>query len=197
MVGSSDAQQRSIRVAKMLSHPLRVRILMAMNAPARPMSPKQFSDETGEKLGDCSYHFRELEKAGCLEVVETHKRRGATEHVFAPVKRAMAWTREWESLGPVVRQNLAATALRGVVEAIGTAIDGGTFDARDDSHLSFDTQDVDEQGWHELHRSLQVALEEALTITHRAGERLAANPELERFPATYMLAAFENAPRAG
>ncbi|HVO55008.1 MAG TPA: helix-turn-helix domain-containing protein [Solirubrobacterales bacterium] len=180
--------------AKALGHPTRVRILMSMNAPTRTLSPKVFSEESGESLGNSSYHFRQLEKAGCVEVVETIARRGATEHHYAPVKRAMAWTSEWEALGPVVRQNLTASLLGGAVHRIGNAIDAGTFDARNESHMSWDTAWIDEEGWQELHKVFQHALEEALLITTEAEKRVAGLPPSEKFLATYLISTFESPP---
>lgn len=183
-----------VAVAQALAHPLRVRILMRMNAPIRRMSPIEFSEESGEPLGNCSYHFRQLEKSGCLQIVDMVQRRGATEHIYEPVRKAMAWTREWEGLGPVVRQNLAATALRGAVERVGSAVDGGTFDARDDSHLSWDTAWVDDEGWQQLHLIFQRALEETLVVTTECAKRLDGVPADRRFLITYLLATFESPP---
>lgn len=190
--GNSD-QKRSggIEMARALSHPLRVRILTQMNTPIRRMSPIQFSEKTGEPLGTTSYHFRVLDRCGCIRVVEEVQRRGATEHVYEPVKRAMAWKREWENLGPAVRQSVAASALRNVVEQIGSAVDTGTFDEREDSHLSHDTIWVDDEGWTELHTLFQRMLEDLLTASHKIEKRLRENPDLPRFLATYMMATFE------
>jgi DNA-binding transcriptional ArsR family regulator len=181
-----------IAAAKALAHPTRVKILMSLNAPTRTLSPKAFSEESGETLGSASYHFRELEKAGCVEVVERVQRRGATEHHYAPVRRAMAWTREWEALGPAVRQSLTASLLSGAVQRIGKAVDEGTFDARADSHMSWDTAWVDEEAWQELHMVFQRALEEALVITEKASKRVAGLPPGERFLVTYLLSTFES-----
>jgi hypothetical protein len=180
--------------ARALSHPIRVGILMRMNAPTRTISPKVFSEESGQALGTCSYHFRTLEKAGCIEVVDQVPRRGATEHIYSPVRRAMAWTREWESLGPAVRQSLTASLLGGAVERIGNAIDSGTFDSRDDSHMSWDTAWVDEEGWQRLHMIFQRALEEALIITTEATERVAELPPAHRFLVTFLISTFESPP---
>lgn len=181
-----------ITLAKVLSHPMRVQILMKMNSPRRAMSPVRFSEEAGLPLGNVSYHFRELEKAGCVEVVETIQRRGATEHVYEPSKRAMAWTREWESLGAVVKQNLAAVALRGAVEALGAAIDSGMYDSREGSHLAYDTLWVDELGWTELGMAVKSCIEEMLAITFEAGERLKQDPDAPRFLASYVLTSFQS-----
>src|SRR6266487_1479331 len=74
-----------------LNHPLRVRILEVANTG--DISPIQFVNEQLEPpgisfknpqhaLSHVSYHFRALEKAGCIEVIDTIQRRGATEHVY-------------------------------------------------------------------------------------------------------------------
>lgn len=181
-----------VTLAKVLSHPLRVQILMKMNSPRQALSPVRFSEEVGMPVGNVSYHFRELEKAGCVELVDTKQRRGATEHIYEPAMRAMAWTREWENLGPVVKQNLAAIALRGAVEALGASIDTGMYDSLEGSHLAFDTGWVDEQGWVELGEAVKKCIEEGLAITFAAAERLKADPDLPRFLASYVLSSFQS-----
>jgi hypothetical protein len=181
-------------MARVLAHPLRFRILYTINTPIRRMSPSEFSEEDGEQLSNVSYHFRVLHRAGCIEIVDTIQRRGATEHVYEPIKRAMAWTREWENLGPYVRQHVAASALAPVVTKLGESIDKGTFDKRDDSHLSWDTLYIDEKGWTELHTKFREHLEDLLTTTQRIKKRLDGNPDLPRFLATYFMATFENPP---
>lgn len=183
----------SVGVARALSHPTRVRILMSMNAPRRRLSPKEFCDETGLPMGHASYHFRELAQAGCIELVGQAQRRGATEHYYYPVERAMAWTREWESLGPAVRQNLAATALRGWVEAVGRAVDTGTFEALPDAHLSWDTMRVDAEGWKEVTSIMEEALTRLMEVGAQSAERISDdNPS---FLVSTALAAFEAPPR--
>lgn len=184
---------RGIGIARALSHPTRVRILMSMNAPRRRMSPKEFCEETGIPMGHASYHFRELAQAGCIELVGEVPRRGATEHYYFPVERAMAWTREWESLGPVVKQNLAATALRGWVEAVGDAVDAGTFETRPDSHLSWDTMRVDARGWEDVTSIMNEALERLLEVGVESAERLREEEE-PGFLISTALAAFEAPP---
>lgn len=184
----------SIQLGKALAHPLRVRILMTLNTPPRVMSPNDFAEETGVALGNASYHFRQLTGFGCIELVNTKQRRGATEHFYAPVRRAMAWTREWDALGPVVKQNLAATALRGVVEAVGNAVDSGTFEARADSHLSYDTMRVDDRGWEEVTEVMNGALARLMEIGAECSERGASGSKLSSI--SFAMTAFE-APRPG
>lgn len=180
-------------LGRALSHPLRISILMSMNAPKRRLSPSAFADESGEPLGTCAYHFRELRKFGCIEMVATAQRRGATEHLFEPTKRAMAWTAMWKRLPEWVKQNLSATALAGLVDAVGRAIDSGTFDAREDSHLSYDAMRVDDQAWGELTALLNDTLHQAIGIGERAEARL--TPDVPGFVATYGLTCFEAPPK--
>ena len=179
-------------MARVLAHPLRFRILNDMNTPLRRISPSEFSEEIGESLGNVSYHFRVLLRAGCITIVDTIQRRGATEHVYEPVKRAMAWKGEWENLGSFVRQTVAASALGNAVRQTGAAIDEGTFDKREDSHLSHDTLWIDEQGWGEIHKMFREHLEDILMTTERIKQRLESNPEAQRFLATYFMATFES-----
>lgn len=186
----------SVVMGKALAHPLRVRILTAMNTPLRRLSASEFSEETGEGLGTVAYHFRKLSKWGCIDEVDTIQRRGATEHVYYPTKRAMAWTREWEGLGPAVRQSLAASALRASVEAIGEAIDQGTFEALPDPILAWDVTEVDETAEKEIHDIWERALLETLNVAVDCEERIKEDPEIKTRLLGYLMSTFE-APKRG
>src|SRR5436305_1931691 len=161
--GRADSRSKAaLTLAKALCHPSRVRILTEMNTPTRRMSPVQFADRHGERLGTVAYHFRVLRHAGCIRVVEENMRRGGLEHVYEPVMRAMAWKREWEDLGPFFRDNLAAAALREAVETVGRAVDSGTFASREDSVLAHDTLWADEEGLAEIQALFMRQLKELL-----------------------------------
>ena len=190
--GGGTRSKAALAVAKALCHPARVRILTEMNTPHRRMSPVEFADRHGEHLGTVSYHFRALRQAGCIRVVEENKRRGATDHVYEPVKRAMAWKREWEDLGPFFRDNLAAAALREAVEAVGRAVDSGTFAARDDSVLAHDTLWVDEEGLTEIQSMFLRQLQDLVITTERIHQRLRATPDAPKFLMSYLMASFES-----
>jgi DNA-binding transcriptional ArsR family regulator len=74
--------RQAAEIAKALSHPLRLAILRTIR-DRRKVSPSEFAGETGEPLGNVSYHVQALARAGVLEVVDTAKRRGALEHYYA------------------------------------------------------------------------------------------------------------------
>lgn len=68
------------RLARALSHPLRVQILEILSE--RVASPLDLSQELGVELSHVAYHTRTLDRCGCLELVDTAQRRGATEHFY-------------------------------------------------------------------------------------------------------------------
>lgn len=182
------------KMAKALAHPMRVSILMTMNTPRRRLSPARYSEETDERLGNVSYHFKVLTETGLIELVDTKKRRGSTEHFYEPVKKAMAWTRLFEQMSPVVRQNLAATALGGAVESIGRSVDEGTFEARPDAHLSYGTIRVDMVGWQKMITALNACLLTVLEVECEVSKRAEADPDLELFVASYLMSGWEAPP---
>jgi DNA-binding transcriptional ArsR family regulator len=77
-----DDQQAS-QIARALAHPLRIGLLRAIREERR-LSPSAYAQQTGEPLGNVSYHVRALESAGVVEIVGTANRRGALEHFYAP-----------------------------------------------------------------------------------------------------------------
>ena len=81
------------RISEAFVHPLKLRILAMMaeppppraiggGAPAPGWSPNSLYVAAGEALGNVSYHVRQLEKAGLIELVATKPRRGALEHYY-------------------------------------------------------------------------------------------------------------------
>jgi hypothetical protein len=188
---AARAQQDEQQVmARVMSHSTRVRILMSMNTPRRRMSPKLFAEETGLPVHHCAYHFAELEDTGCIALVATRQRRGAIEHILEPRKAAIQWTDDWRLLGPAIKQSVLASVMRGAVETLGSAIEGGTFEARDDSHLSWSTIKVDEAGWTRITEIFDRALTELIAVDKKALKRIAAGAEF--FAASYFLASFES-----
>ena len=190
---NDKSARRGVEMARVMANPVRFQILIDMNTPTRRLSAKQWSEEQTEPHTNAGYHFRVLEEAGCIKLHKTIKRRGAEERIYEPVKRAMAWHEEWANLGPVVRQLVASSAFGPLVLKVGNSIDGGTFDARPESHLSWDTQYVDQAGWERLAVMFQRHLEEVMAECKKIKERLKADPGLERFLVTYMMATFETA----
>src|SRR6201996_14634 len=102
------------RYAKALAHPLRVRILAMLDE--REASPVQLAEHLDASLGTVAYHVRTLERLGLIEMVATHQRRGATEHVYATRQHPRFSSRAWSNADPKVRDMMIASALSQVGE---------------------------------------------------------------------------------
>ncbi|HEU5105905.1 MAG TPA: hypothetical protein VFU11_08685 [Solirubrobacterales bacterium] len=176
-------------MAKIMRHPTRVRILMAMNTPRRRMSPTTFAREAGVPVHHAAYHFGELEDTGCIVLVGTIQRRGVTEHVYEPKRTAIQWTDDWRLLGPAVKQTVLASVMRGGVEAIGAAVEAGTFEGRRGSHASLGTFRLDTPGWMEVAEIYDRTLVRLLRLDDEATSRIAAGASF--FTASYFMASFE------
>jgi hypothetical protein len=184
------AQDEGQLIAEAMAHPTRVRILMSMSTPPRVLSPSVFSLEEAMPLDHCSYHFKQLEKLGCIALVDTQQRRGATEHLYEQRQLALVWTSVWRTLSPQTKRAILESVMGGGVRALGRAIDNGTFEARDESHLSWNTLEIDEKGWRELSGLLDVALAELQELKADCIARIDAGGD--HFLASYFLVTFES-----
>ncbi len=181
----------SADLAKVLSHPLRIKILGEVNLNV--ISPNEFRLKYDLPLSNVSYHFRELEKAGCLEIVSERKVRGSMEHFYAASRRALFDGATWERLPKSVKEGLSGRVLTSLYEVISQSLKKQTFDSRKDRHLTWDQQDLDEQGWQELQAVLMEALEKSSQARDDARQRIAdgAKPTVR---ATWALLGFESPP---
>lgn len=75
------------RLAKALSNPLRAQALHLIAAGSA--SPKAIAEKLGLDVRCIAYHVRVLNELGCIELAETHQRRGALEHVYRVTARAL------------------------------------------------------------------------------------------------------------
>jgi len=184
----------TIAMAIAMSHPLRVRIIYAMNSPERRCSATDIAEESGIDVKRLSYHMRELAAMGFVEQVDERPVRGSLEKIYAPVKALEAWEQEFQAMPPALRQVLAASVLGHGVNALGAAIDNGTFSARDDATLGQDTFFTDEQGAQEAMVVIDDALKALVEIRENAKPRLAEANE-EGFLISYLLAGYEGSLR--
>jgi hypothetical protein len=185
-----QTQDKGQLIAEAMAHPTRVRILMSMGTPSRRLSPKVFSLEEEMPLDHCSYHFKQLMRLGCIALVGTQQRRGATEHLYEQRQQMLVWTSVWWTLSPQTKRHILESIMGSGVRALGKAIDCGTFENRDESHLSWNTLEIDEQGWSELSGVLDMALEQLEELKADCIARIDAGAE--HFLACYFLVTFES-----
>ena len=98
------------RVLRALGHPLRQRILHALNA--RVASPSALSQELGERLANVSYHVKILLENGAIELVKTEPVRGALEHFYRATMRPYIDDAHWTKLPASSRRELLDATLQ-------------------------------------------------------------------------------------
>ncbi len=176
------------RLVKALAHPVRVQALTILNE--RVASPNELAKELDEGLSQISYHVKVLKDYGCIELVKTEPRRGAVEHFYRATARAFLTDEDWQRLPKSVRPSMSATLLQTIMDDAVGALKAGTFDARDDHHLSWTPVIVDEQGWEDLAAVLSDALDHVLQVQAESAGRLAEEGE-EGLSATVTMMGFE------
>jgi DNA-binding transcriptional ArsR family regulator len=176
---ATRAERDRSTAAAVLAHPLRVRILALLNE--RDMSPVEFCRDgfapAGMEVSHVAYHFRELAEYGCLTMVEQNKRRGSIEHVYRAVGRAYFSDADWAALEPDERIKISKAILQGLIARADEAIMAGTFETREDRHLSWIAMKLDEQGWKEMITTLSAAFGEVEQIRADAERRLGDSDE--------------------
>jgi DNA-binding transcriptional ArsR family regulator len=176
------------RLVKALAHPLRVEILTILNE--RMASPNELSKELEEGLSQVSYHVKVLKDFECIEMVKTEPRRGAVEHYYRATERAFLTDRDWQKLPDSVKPGVSASVVELFMSEVAAALAKGTFDAREDRHLSWTPGIVDEQGWNESVDLVNETLERVITIHAGSAKRLAKSGD-EGIPAIAVLMNFE------
>jgi hypothetical protein len=181
-------------LAKVFSHPLRVKVWYLINQS--PTSPNQIASKLGEPLGNIAYHVRELEKYGCIELVETKQRRGATEHYYRAYARTLIDTETWERLPLEERRSTSRYGVQCILADAIAADNAGTFDSRPDRHLTYCPVNVDEQAWEKIASACDDFLELVMTAQEEGATRAAESPDQPTISAVISLLFFERPPSA-
>jgi DNA-binding transcriptional ArsR family regulator len=176
-------------MAKALSHPMRVQILTILHG--RVASPNQMAQELGEGLSQVSYHVKVLKEFDCVELVRTEPRRGAVEHFYRAAVRPFLTDSDFESLPAAVRQSISVVSAQIVIKDVVEALEAGTFDSREDRHLSRTAMVLDEEGWRDITSLLSDTLDQVLELQAESASRL-ANSNEEGIPTKVEILHFES-----
>src|ERR1700761_3478652 len=175
--------------AKPLAHPLRTRILAALEG--RIASPSELAGELDAPLGVVSYHVRRLVTLGFLKLVRREPRRGAVEHYYKATSRPRITNAAWGQLPAIVKH----ASIKAAVDQIGAYVAAGAaeggFNAAD-AHITRSPVTVDEKGWHALARELDNMLERVRKIEAASKQRLARSDHADEQEATVVLMLFHS-----
>lgn len=176
-------------LAKALAHPLRTRILAALEG--RTASPSDLAEELDVSLGLLSYHIRRLASLGLVKLVKRVPRRGAVEHYYTATARPRITSTTWGRTPRIVKQ----ATIQAAVEQIGFYVDAaaaaGGFDASE-AHLTRSPVTVDAKGWKALARELDAMLSRIQKIEADSKRRLAAADHEDEQEATVVLMLFNS-----
>jgi DNA-binding transcriptional ArsR family regulator len=157
------------RYVKALSHPLRVRILGILEE--QPASPVELSQVLDATLGTISYHVRQLNELGLLELVRETPRRGAIEHHYRAKPRPKSGGAAWDSVSVVAKQAVIGAELAQTTEVATRAAGVGGFDS-DHARLERVRLSLDAKGVEQLSKAVAKLVDDARKIQEAASKRL-------------------------
>lgn len=179
------------RLIRALAHPLRVQILDVLTD--RIASPSLLSEELEVELTHVAYHTRALDRYGCLQLVKTAQRRGATEHFYKARPQAFVGDPAWREVPRPLLSGVSAATLRTFLNKAIAALEAGTLDGRADTVFRWLPLLLDEAGWTEVVAILEEATNQILAAHLRSKDRLADGESKDGVSAVIGMACFETA----
>ena len=179
------------RLVRAVAHPLRVRILEHLTDHVA--SPNLLASRLETGLSDVAYHTRALDRCGCLELVDTAQRRGATEHFYKATPDAFVGNRDWRNLPRPVLGGVSAATLQTFLTKAVAALEAGTLDGRDDTVFRWMPLFVDQEGWGEVVAILEEATNQVLAAHLRSQDRLSESGGRGGISTVVGMASFETA----
>jgi DNA-binding transcriptional ArsR family regulator len=164
------------RYVKAMRHPLRVRILAALDE--RTASPNELSGWLGASLGVVAYHVRALEQVGLIELVDETPVRGAVEHHYRATERPKATAEGWAQAPTAARQAVLGSSLEVVAAYCQASAAAGGFD-RADAQLRREQLRLDARGFELLSKACDRLFAQAEKIEAAAARRIARDPHAD------------------
>jgi hypothetical protein len=163
------------KLARAVAHPTRAQILTEANE--RVMSPAKFARRHDLDVSQVAYHFKQLVKFECLELVAEVPVRGATEHFYKATRRALFDGKSWDRLPETIKNKISGRTVSDLLGAISEAMLEETFDEHDDRALAWDKVLLDKQGWEEIKTLFRETIFKTLEAAADAEERVKESGE--------------------
>ncbi|HEX4732214.1 MAG TPA: hypothetical protein VH299_13155 [Solirubrobacterales bacterium] len=177
------------RLVRALAHPLRIKILEILTE--RIASPNRISGDLDAGLSHVAYHTRALDKCGCLELIDTAQRRGATEHFYKASPHSFIGDRIWRRVPRALLGGVSGATLQSFMDRAVAALEAGTIDGREDTTLSWMPVLLDEQGWDKVTATMEETIDKVLAVQTESRRRLARNRGRGAISAIIGVASFE------
>ncbi len=177
------------RLVRALAHPLRIKILEILTE--RVASPNRISDDLETGLSHVAYHTRALDKCGCLDLVDTAQRRGATEHFYKASPHSFIGDRIWRRVPRALLGGVSGATLQSFMDRAVAALEAGTIDKREDTTLYWMPVRLDEQGWRQVTATMEETVDKVLAIQEESRHRLDRSKGRGALSAIVGVASFE------
>jgi DNA-binding transcriptional ArsR family regulator len=177
------------RLVRALAHPLRIKILEILTE--RVASPNRLSGELDAGLSHVAYHTRALDKCGCLELVDTAKRRGATEHFYKAAPHSFIGDRIWRRVPRALLGGVSGATLQSFMDRAVAALEAGTIDGREDSTLYWMPVQLDEEGWDKVTATMEETVNKVVAIEAESRQRISRHKGRGAIAAIIGVASFE------
>lgn len=162
---------------KALSHPLRREILDWL-IDRSAGSPSEMSRDLASDLTDVSYHARQLEKYGAIELVEERPtRRGSPEHIYRPIIRLILSDEEVEAMSMAHRQVFAGQIVQRMMADLRKGFQVGAFGKRSDWELLHHVLTLDKEGYQRVRDLYQKVEDELFQIQADSDQRRIGSKE--------------------
>jgi DNA-binding transcriptional ArsR family regulator len=180
-----SSTDRAPQVARSIAHPLRIRIISALDGGAKGLDA--LAAEVGADRRTVARHARILERAGLLCSMRTS--RGTT---YELARLPFFDDTEYGSISTAAREAAVAATLAHTQTTALAALEAGGFE-RTDIHLSRTSLSVTEEQWRTLTDEF-AGLLDRIEELHEEAER---EPEKASVDASAILMLFERAPGGG
>jgi IclR helix-turn-helix domain len=163
------------RLVQLASNPVGMRALELL--AGRTASPKEIATTLGLSLASAHEQVTELQRLGLIELAGQRTASGEVEGVYRAIAIPMWSNEESSQLSLQERQHLAAWIAQMIGLDVIEALNAGTFSTSPDTHASRTRFVVDAQGWRELNRIQDEALDASFAVQAASAERLAESGE--------------------
>lgn len=142
-------------------------------------------------LSNASYHFRKLLKYDCIELTREVPVRGSHEHRYIGTRRGLISDGDWAQLGAGTQASVRIAGFQDLINRCTQAVEGETFDAREDAAFYWVPMSLDEIGWGKMQAAIRRIIDESKEWEVESTQRV-ANGEGHTFPATFGILGFES-----
>src|SRR6201996_3366527 len=128
MPPAKTAASMETTLAAIVAHPTRAKAFTILTE--RPASPVEIAQEIGKDVGHVGYHVRKLLQLNLIELVDERPVRGAVEHFYRAMERAMVSEEEFAALSVPEREVFTRYIMQRLVADVARSMDENVFAVR-------------------------------------------------------------------